>query len=157
MWILISLLKIWNLNKCTGVLGVFNCQGAGIWPCSKSNAQGDPSSELSVKVSPTDIEYFEEVSGNLWTGDCAVFSSNTGSFIFPNNIFIHTTHTILSFLRLEITNTVCSYRDRTISHQSVYFLYICYNFRVFAAITKGRKVWCHIESSAMWCLYCISN
>lgn len=25
----ISLLKIWNVNKCTGVVGVFNCQGAG--------------------------------------------------------------------------------------------------------------------------------
>ncbi|XP_075664682.1 putative galactinol--sucrose galactosyltransferase 2 isoform X3 [Castanea sativa] len=76
-----SLLKIWNLNKCTGVLGVFNCQGAGTWPCSKSNAQEDLSSELSVKVSPTDIEYFEEVSGNFWTGDCAVFSSSTGSLL----------------------------------------------------------------------------
>lgn len=34
--------------------------------------------ELSVQVSPADIEYFEEVSGKQWTGDCAVFSSNTG-------------------------------------------------------------------------------
>ncbi|KAL4627995.1 hypothetical protein ACB092_05G205800 [Castanea dentata] len=76
-----SLLKIWNLNKCTGVLGVFNCQGAGTWPCSKSIAQEDLSSELSVKVSPTDIEYFEEVSGNFWTGDCAVLSSSTGSLL----------------------------------------------------------------------------
>ncbi|KAK1367493.1 hypothetical protein POM88_043054 [Heracleum sosnowskyi] len=24
-----SLLKIWNVNKCSGVVGVFNCQGAG--------------------------------------------------------------------------------------------------------------------------------
>lgn len=37
------------------------------------------SAELSVKVSPADIEYFEEVSGKQWTGDCAVFSSNTGN------------------------------------------------------------------------------
>ncbi|GMY36565.1 probable galactinol--sucrose galactosyltransferase 2 [Fagus crenata] len=76
-----SILKIWNLNNCTGVLGVFNCQGAGSWPCSKNNAQGDLSTELSVQVSPADIEYFEEVSGQLWTGDCALFASSTGSLV----------------------------------------------------------------------------
>ncbi|KAK7331186.1 hypothetical protein VNO77_25404 [Canavalia gladiata] len=27
-----SLLKIWNLNKCGGVMGIFNCQGTGSWP-----------------------------------------------------------------------------------------------------------------------------
>ncbi|KAF3968714.1 hypothetical protein CMV_007425 [Castanea mollissima] len=27
-----SMLKIWNLNKLSGVIGVFNCQGAGSWP-----------------------------------------------------------------------------------------------------------------------------
>ncbi|KAL9266268.1 putative galactinol--sucrose galactosyltransferase 2, partial [Drosera capensis] len=30
-----SLLKIWNLNKLVGVVGVFNCQGAGNWPLMK--------------------------------------------------------------------------------------------------------------------------
>lgn len=35
-------------------------------------------SELSGQVSPADVEYFEEVSGKLWTGDCAVFSFKTG-------------------------------------------------------------------------------
>ncbi|KAK8353912.1 hypothetical protein V6Z12_A05G189900 [Gossypium hirsutum] len=48
----IRLLKIWNLNKCTGVIGIFNCQGS--WP------------------------YLEEVIGLLWTGECAVFSFKTG-------------------------------------------------------------------------------
>ncbi|XP_062160527.1 probable galactinol--sucrose galactosyltransferase 2 [Alnus glutinosa] len=76
-----SLLKIWNLNKCTGVLGVFNCQGAGSWPLLENNTREDPSSELSGPVSPADIEYFEEVSGKLWTGDCAVFAFSTGSLL----------------------------------------------------------------------------
>lgn len=75
-------MKIWNLNKCTGVLGVFNCQGAGTWPCLEIEAKGDLSSELSGQVSPADVEYFEEVSGKLWTGDCAVFAYSTGTVIF---------------------------------------------------------------------------
>ncbi|OVA19719.1 Glycosyl hydrolases 36 [Macleaya cordata] len=74
-----SLLKIWNLNKFSGVLGIFNCQGAGSWPCIDSTVQNDTSPELSGQISPDDIEYFEEVSGDSWTGDCAVFSFNTGS------------------------------------------------------------------------------
>ncbi|XP_060964403.1 probable galactinol--sucrose galactosyltransferase 2 isoform X2 [Cannabis sativa] len=74
-----SLLKIWNLNKCTGVIGIFNCQGAGSWPCMSNPIQKNVSDELSGLVSPADIEYFDEVSGTQWTGDCAVFSFNSGS------------------------------------------------------------------------------
>ncbi|KAK8678298.1 hypothetical protein V6N13_143803 [Hibiscus sabdariffa] len=33
-----SLLKIWNLNKCTGVIGILNCQGS--WPGPSTN-KGD--------------------------------------------------------------------------------------------------------------------
>ncbi|GAV70578.1 LOW QUALITY PROTEIN: Raffinose_syn domain-containing protein [Cephalotus follicularis] len=75
-----SLLKIWNLNKCTGVIGIFNCQGTGSWPCIDKIVE-DFSPELSGRVSPADIEYFEEVSGKLWTGDCAVYSFNTRSVL----------------------------------------------------------------------------
>nr|KYP62801.1 putative glycosyltransferase At1g55740 family [Cajanus cajan] len=74
-----SLLKIWNLNKCGGVIGIFNCQGAGSWPGLENNAEEDIIFELSSKVSPSDIEYFEEVSAGQWTKDCAVFRFNTGS------------------------------------------------------------------------------
>ncbi|KAG5252349.1 galactinol--sucrose galactosyltransferase [Salix suchowensis] len=76
-----SLLKIWNLNKCTGVIGVFNCQGKGSWPCLDNTNQNHSSNgaEVSGQVSPADVEYFEEVSGKLWTGDCAIYSFNKGS------------------------------------------------------------------------------
>ncbi|XP_034697047.1 probable galactinol--sucrose galactosyltransferase 2 [Vitis riparia] len=73
-----SLLKIWNLNKVTGVIGVFNCQGAGSWPCLDNPVQKDVSPKLSGQVSPADIEYFEEVAPTPWTGDCAVFSFKAG-------------------------------------------------------------------------------
>lgn len=89
-----SLLKIWNLNKCTGVIGVFNCQGAGSWPCTEkeSSVQENVDSVISGKVSPADVEYLEEVSGKQWTGDCAVFSFNTGTqdaTFGMRSIFIH--------------------------------------------------------------------
>lgn len=74
-------MKIWNLNECTGVLGVFNCQGAGSWPCLENAHQKDVSEEISGKVSPADVEYFEEVSGKSWTGDCAIYSLNTGKIL----------------------------------------------------------------------------
>ncbi|KAL3519245.1 hypothetical protein ACH5RR_017394 [Cinchona calisaya] len=73
-----SLLKIWNLNKCTGVIGIFNCQGAGSWPGLKNSTQMS-SPEISGNISPSDIEYFEEVSGKSWEGHCAVFSFNSAS------------------------------------------------------------------------------
>ncbi|KAI3759413.1 hypothetical protein L6452_07214 [Arctium lappa] len=53
-----SMLKIWNLNKFTGVLGAFNCQGGG-W-CRKSR-QNKLHSEAKCTVtclaSPKDIEW----------------------------------------------------------------------------------------------------
>ncbi|KAK1272858.1 putative galactinol--sucrose galactosyltransferase 2 [Acorus gramineus] len=75
-----SLLKIWNMNTYSGVLGVFNCQGAGTWPCL-DNVENDSDvkpSKLTGSVSPSNIECLEEVAGNNWTGDCAVFSFNSG-------------------------------------------------------------------------------
>ncbi|XP_018730644.2 probable galactinol--sucrose galactosyltransferase 2 isoform X2 [Eucalyptus grandis] len=74
-----SLLKIWNMNNCTGVLGIFNCQGAGSWPCTDKKVIEDAASEISASVSPSDVEFLEEVTGGSWTGDCAIFSFKTGS------------------------------------------------------------------------------
>ncbi|KAK4491878.1 hypothetical protein RD792_002658 [Penstemon davidsonii] len=73
-----SLLKIWNLNKLTGVLAVFNCQGAGTWP-GFENALQVNGLELSGKVSPSDINYLNKISPNSWTGEFAVFSFKSGS------------------------------------------------------------------------------
>ncbi|KAL5710107.1 galactinol--sucrose galactosyltransferase [Ranunculus cassubicifolius] len=73
-----SLLKIWNLNKHSGVLGVFNCQGSGTWPGLDPNVQDNSSFELSGHISPVDIEYLKEVSGYSGREDFAVFSFNTG-------------------------------------------------------------------------------
>uniref|UniRef100_A0A7N2MKY1 Uncharacterized protein n=1 Tax=Quercus lobata TaxID=97700 RepID=A0A7N2MKY1_QUELO len=60
-----SMLKIWNLNKLSGVIGVFNCQGAGSWPHNEvaqdiCNATST-SSSIACHVSPHDVEFLEEV------------------------------------------------------------------------------------------------
>ncbi|KAM1322510.1 hypothetical protein ACFX2I_015289 [Malus domestica] len=53
-----TMLKIWNLNKYTGVLGAFNCQGGG-W-CSKSRRNKiapDCSKSVTCLASPKDVEW----------------------------------------------------------------------------------------------------
>ncbi|XP_039141400.1 LOW QUALITY PROTEIN: probable galactinol--sucrose galactosyltransferase 2 [Dioscorea cayenensis subsp. rotundata] len=75
-----SLLKIWNLNSLSGVIGIFNCQGAGTWPGMVSNEDGNSSDRiLTGSVRPVDIEFLENIAGKDWTGDSAVYSFNAGS------------------------------------------------------------------------------
>ncbi|XP_047956761.1 probable galactinol--sucrose galactosyltransferase 2 [Salvia hispanica] len=74
-----SLLKIWNLNKLTGVVGVFNCQGAGCWSLRDAEQQDPKPISLSGSVSPRDLEFLEEITDERWNGDCAIYSFHTGS------------------------------------------------------------------------------
>lgn len=53
-----TMLKIWNLNKYTGVLGVFNCQGGGWFREIRSNkCAAEFSHRVSTKTNPKDIEW----------------------------------------------------------------------------------------------------
>lgn len=53
-----TMLKIWNLNKCTGVLGAFNCQGGG-WDreTRRNRCFAKFSHRLTGMLSPNDIEW----------------------------------------------------------------------------------------------------
>ncbi|XP_015580505.2 galactinol--sucrose galactosyltransferase isoform X1 [Ricinus communis] len=53
-----TMLKIWNLNRYTGMLGLFNCQGGG-WCCISRRHKGEPkfSNRLDCLASPKDIEW----------------------------------------------------------------------------------------------------
>ncbi|TXG50815.1 hypothetical protein EZV62_023339 [Acer yangbiense] len=74
-----SLLKIWNLNKLSGVIGVFNCQGAGSWPLKEIAEHISPTpSTISGHVRPIDVEFLEEVAGENWHGECAVYAFYSG-------------------------------------------------------------------------------
>lgn len=82
-----SLLKIWNLNKLTGVIGAFNCQGAGTWPLQPTHQQipnsdsGSANLTILGHVSPQDIEYLGEIARDNWNGDCAVYSFHSGEIL----------------------------------------------------------------------------
>uniref|UniRef100_A0A0E0KRY9 galactinol--sucrose galactosyltransferase n=1 Tax=Oryza punctata TaxID=4537 RepID=A0A0E0KRY9_ORYPU len=75
-----SLLKIWNLNKFSGVIGVFNCQGAGNWTYPvKENAHVPTTVFITGDLSPSDVELLEEIAGDDWNGETAVFAFNSCS------------------------------------------------------------------------------
>nr|CAB3487407.1 unnamed protein product [Digitaria exilis] len=75
-----SLLKIWNLNKFSGVIGVFNCQGAGqwVWPV-KDIAYVPTSINITGHLSPSDVESIEEIAGHNWNGESAVYAYSSCS------------------------------------------------------------------------------
>ncbi|CAL5374980.1 unnamed protein product [Camellia sinensis] len=53
-----TMLKIWNLNKFTGVLGVFNCQGGGWCPESRKNKSASECSHtVTCLTGPKDVEW----------------------------------------------------------------------------------------------------
>ncbi|WJX33084.1 galactinol--sucrose galactosyltransferase [Trifolium repens] len=53
-----TMLKIWNLNKYAGVLGLFNCQGGGWCPVTRRNKSASEFSHLvTCYASPKDIEW----------------------------------------------------------------------------------------------------
>ncbi|XP_038723804.1 stachyose synthase-like isoform X2 [Tripterygium wilfordii] len=58
-----TLLKIWNLNKYVGVVGAFNCQGAGWYPEErKCKAYPQCYKSISGMVSPDDVEWEQKDS-----------------------------------------------------------------------------------------------
>ncbi|KZV27585.1 putative galactinol--sucrose galactosyltransferase 2 [Dorcoceras hygrometricum] len=69
-----SLMKIWNLNKLTGVVAAFNCQGSGTWPGMENTTTLTNTVELSGKISPADVDNIDEISPEQWDMDFAIFS-----------------------------------------------------------------------------------
>ncbi|KAF3453252.1 hypothetical protein FNV43_RR03692 [Rhamnella rubrinervis] len=79
-----SLLKIWNLNNFSGVVGVFNCQGAGWCKVGKTNLVHDehPGTITGV-VRAKDVEYLPKVAvDEKWSGDAVIFSHLGGEVVY---------------------------------------------------------------------------
>ncbi|XP_068643637.1 probable galactinol--sucrose galactosyltransferase 1 [Aristolochia californica] len=78
-----SLLKIWNLNDHTGVIGVFNCQGAGWCRIGKTNMIHDqqPGTVTGV-IRSKDVDYLPKVAGDDWNGDSVIYSHLGGELIY---------------------------------------------------------------------------
>jgi len=78
-----SLLKIWNMNKFTGVLGVYNCQGAA-WSFAEKKTMFRPAGadSLTCSIRASDVHLISEAAtGAEWNGDCAVYRHASGDLV----------------------------------------------------------------------------
>ncbi|XP_057440949.1 probable galactinol--sucrose galactosyltransferase 1 [Lotus japonicus] len=85
-----SLLKIWNMNEFSGVVGVFNCQGAGWCKDGKKNLIHDVSpGTITGIIRAKDVDYLPKVADDKWNGDSIVFSHVGGEVIYlPKDVSI---------------------------------------------------------------------
>ncbi|XP_027179116.1 probable galactinol--sucrose galactosyltransferase 6 [Coffea eugenioides] len=79
----VSLLKIWNMNKYTGVLGVYNCQGAAWNTVERKNTFHQTKSEaITGYIRGRDVHLIAEVAMDPeWTGDCAIYGHWSGELL----------------------------------------------------------------------------
>ncbi|RHN56217.1 putative alpha-galactosidase [Medicago truncatula] len=85
-----SLLKIWNMNDYSGVVGVFNCQGAGWCKVGKKNLIHDenPGTVTDI-IRAKDIDHLSTVADDKWTGDAIIFSHLCGEVVYlPKDVSI---------------------------------------------------------------------
>lgn len=81
-------MKIWNMNKYTGVIGVYNCQGAA-WSSSerKNTFHETQTGAITGVIRGRDVHVIAEAATDPeWTGDCAVYCHKSGELIgLPHN------------------------------------------------------------------------
>ncbi|CAM8966358.1 unnamed protein product [Rhodiola kirilowii] len=79
----ISLLKIWNMNKYTGVLGVYNCQGAAWNINERKNTFHETGSEaVTGAIRGHDVHLIANAATEHdWSGDCALYCHKSGDLI----------------------------------------------------------------------------
>ncbi|XP_057422323.1 probable galactinol--sucrose galactosyltransferase 6 isoform X2 [Lotus japonicus] len=96
----VSLLKIWNMNRHGGVLGVYNCQGAA-WSVAERKNTFHPTDSAAITgyVRGRDVHLIAEVvaGGNGgWSGDCALYGHRSGEVvILPYNVAMSVTLEVL--------------------------------------------------------------
>ncbi|TVU40062.1 hypothetical protein EJB05_13510 [Eragrostis curvula] len=79
-----SLLKIWNLNKCGGVVGAFNCQGAGWCRVAKKTRVHDAKpGTLTAAVRADDVDAIRRVvvDDESWDGEAVVYAHRSGDLV----------------------------------------------------------------------------
>ncbi|XP_075508934.1 putative galactinol--sucrose galactosyltransferase 6 [Primulina tabacum] len=79
----VSLLKIWNINKYTGVLAVYNCQGAAWNSVERKNTFHQTKPEaITGYIRGRDVHLISEVAlDSSWNGDVALYSHRAGTLI----------------------------------------------------------------------------
>ncbi|XP_022960752.1 probable galactinol--sucrose galactosyltransferase 6 isoform X1 [Cucurbita moschata] len=102
----VSLLKIWNLNKFTGVVGIYNCQGAAWNSRERKNTFHDTNSDaLTGYVKGRDVHAISEVAADSdWNGDCAFYRHLSGELVtLPYNSALPVSLKVLAFDVFTIT------------------------------------------------------
>lgn len=75
------------MNKCSGVVGVFNCQGAGWCRITKKTRIHDESpGTLTTSVRAADVDAISNVAGADWKGDTIVYAYRSGTGIIACNV-----------------------------------------------------------------------
>ncbi|XP_008242818.1 PREDICTED: probable galactinol--sucrose galactosyltransferase 6 isoform X2 [Prunus mume] len=113
----VSLLKIWNMNKYTGVLGVYNCQGAAWSTTERKNAFHETKSEaITGFIRGRDVHLIAEAAVEAdWRGDCAVYSHRTGDLVtLPYNASLPISlrvleHEIFTVTPIRVLGSVISF------------------------------------------------
>ncbi|KAI4306268.1 hypothetical protein L6164_029561 [Bauhinia variegata] len=78
-----NLLKIWNMNDFSGVVGVFNCQGAGWCKVGKKNLIHDENPGITTGfLRAKDVDYLPKVADEKWTGDAIIYSHVAGELVY---------------------------------------------------------------------------
>ncbi|KAG4964272.1 hypothetical protein AAZX31_14G010500 [Glycine max] len=78
-----SLLKIWNMNDFSGVVAVFNCQGAGWCKVGKKNLiHDDNPGVVTGVIRAKDVDYLSRVADDKWTGDAIIYSHLGGEVVY---------------------------------------------------------------------------
>lgn len=94
-----SLLKIWNINKCSGVVGVFNCQGAGWCKIEKKTRIHDTApGTLTGSVRAVDVDAITQIAGADWGGETVVYAYRSGEVVrLPKDASLPVTLQVLEY------------------------------------------------------------
>uniref|UniRef100_A0A2P2JPX3 galactinol--sucrose galactosyltransferase n=1 Tax=Rhizophora mucronata TaxID=61149 RepID=A0A2P2JPX3_RHIMU len=79
----VSLLKIWNMNKYTGVLGVYNCQGAAWNSAARKNTfHQSEAGAITGVIRGHDVHLISEAATDPnWNGACVVYCHRSGEVV----------------------------------------------------------------------------
>lgn len=74
------------MNDFSGVIAVFNCQGAGWCKVGKKNLiHDDNPGVVTGVIRAKDVDYLSRVADDKWTGDAIIYSHLGGMFFGFDN------------------------------------------------------------------------
>ncbi|GKV32594.1 hypothetical protein SLEP1_g41188 [Rubroshorea leprosula] len=88
-----------TVNKCSGVVGVFNCQGASWCKVTKKTCIHDASpGTLTSSIRATDVDLIAQIAGLDWKGETIVYAHRSGEVIrLPKDASVPVTLKVLDY------------------------------------------------------------